>query len=74
MISAISSRSCSERHGDFSESVVSHSSYEVSCWVLVFCFVLVAVVLFVLVRCLSCWMGDTLVFVSLYSHAWELTI
>ena len=28
---AISSRSCTERHGDFSESVVFHSSYEVSC-------------------------------------------
>ena len=41
---AISSRSCTERHGDFSESVVFHSSYEVSCflfvfgWVVWFCF------------------------------------
>ena len=33
---AISSRSCTERHGDFSESVVFHSSYEVSCLWLVF--------------------------------------
>ena len=43
---AISSRSCTERHGDFSESVVFHSSYEVSCflfvfgWALWFCFLL----------------------------------
>ena len=36
---AISSRSCTERHGDFSESVVFHSSYEVSCFCLLFaCF------------------------------------
>ena len=41
---AMSSRSCTERHGDFSESVVFHSSYEVSCflfvfgWALWFCF------------------------------------
>ena len=33
---AISSRSCTERHGDFSESVVFHSSYEVSCFLFVF--------------------------------------
>ena len=37
-------------------------------------FVFLAVVLFVLACCLCCWMGDTLVPVSLYSHAWELTI
>ena len=49
MISAISSRSCTERHGDFSESVAFHFSYEVSCWfvgwlflLLLFWFVLVA--------------------------------
>ena len=34
---AISSRSCTERHGDFSESVVFHSSYEVSCFLFVVC-------------------------------------
>ena len=46
MISAISLRSCTERHGDFSESVAFHFSYEVSCWfvgwlflLLLFCFV-----------------------------------
>ena len=37
-------------------------------------FVFLAVVLFVLACCLCCWMGDTSVPVSLYSHAWELTI
>ena len=73
---AISSRSCTERHGDFSESVVFHSSYEVSCFLFVFwlgCLVFV----FVVCLCwllLGCWMGDTLGFVSLYSHAWEWTI
>ena len=74
MIFAISLRSCTERHGDFSESVVFHSSYEVSWWFfglfvffgLLFCLCMVC--------CLCCWMGDTLVPVSLYSHAWELTI
>ena len=65
MIFAISLRSCTERHGDFSESVVFHSSYEVSWWFLGY---------LVLACCLCCWMGDTLVSVSLYSHAWELTI
>ena len=65
--------SCTERHGDFSESVVFHSSYEVS--LVVFgLFVCLAVVLFVLACCLCCWMGDTLVPVSPFSHAWELTI
>ena len=34
---AISSRSCTERHGDFFESVVFHSSFEVSCFLLVVC-------------------------------------
>jgi len=34
---AISSRSCTERHGDFSESVVFHSSYEVSGFLFVVC-------------------------------------
>ena len=34
---AISSRSCTERHGDFSESVVFHSSYEVSCSLFLVC-------------------------------------
>ena len=73
---AISSRSCTERHGDFSESVVFHSSYEVSCFLFVFwlgCLVFV----FVVCLCwllLGGWMGDTLGFVSLYSHAWEWTI
>ena len=73
---AISSRSCTERHGDFSESVVFHSSYEVSCFLFVFwlgCLVFV----FVVCLCwllLGCWMGDTFGFVSLYSHAWEWTI
>ena len=38
---AISSRSCTERHGDFFESVVFHSSYEVSCFLLVVCLFLV---------------------------------
>ena len=38
---AISSRSCTERHGDFSESVVFHSSYEVSCFLFVVCLFLV---------------------------------
>ena len=70
---AISSRSCTERHGDFSESVVFHSSYEVSCLFLGF-LVSVAVVWFVLVCCLVFWMGDTFGIVSLYSHAWEWTI
>ena len=37
-------------------------------------FVCLAVVLFLLACCLGCWMGDTLVSVSLYSHAWEFTI
>ena len=37
-------------------------------------FVCLAVVLFVLACCLCCWMGDTLVPVSPFSHAWELTI
>ena len=37
-------------------------------------FVFVAVVLVVLACCLTCWTGDTLVSVSLFSHAWELTI
>ena len=49
---AISSRSCTERHGDFSESVVFHSSYEVSGFLFVFwlgSWVFVFVVLFVLV-------------------------
>ena len=70
---AISSRSCTERHGDFSESVVFHSSYEVSCLFLG-SLVFVAVVLFVVGCCLVFWMGDTLGIVSLYSHAWEWTI
>ena len=68
---AISSRSCTERHGDFSESVVFHSSYEVSC--LLFVFWLGSLVLvFVVCSCwllLGCWMGDTLGIVSHYSHA-----
>ena len=73
---AISSRSCTERHGDFSESVVFHSSYEVSCFLFVFW---LGCLVFVLVVCLCWlllggWMGDTLGFVSLYSHAWEWTI
>ena len=47
---AISSRSCTERHGDFSESVVFHSSFEVSCSLFVVClffvgFVFVSVLL-----------------------------
>ena len=37
-------------------------------------FFVLAVVLSVLACCLCCWMGDTLIPVSLYSHAWELTI
>ena len=54
---AISSRSCTERHGDFSESAVFHSSYEVSCflfvfwlgfWVFVFCCSFVLVVAWLL--------------------------
>ena len=73
---AISSRSCTERHGDFSESVVFHSSYEVSC--LLFVFWLCSLVsVFVVCLCwllLGCWMGDTLGIVSHYSHAWEWTI
>ena len=73
---AISSRSCTERHGDFSESVVFHSSYEVSCFLFV---VWLGSLVFVFVVCLcwlllGCWMGDTLGIVSLYSHAWEWTI
>ena len=73
---AISSRSCTERHGDFSESVVFHSSYEVSCFLFVFW---LGSLVFVFVVCLcwlllGCWMGDTLGIVSHYSHAWEWTI
>ena len=61
MVFATSSRSCTERHGDFSESVVFHSSYEVSCWFLgsllwLFCWFLFFVCF---------WLGDTLVCVSL---------
>ena len=54
MIFVISLRSCTERHGDFSESVVFHSSYKVSWWFLgslfVFgcCFVCVGLFLVVL--------------------------
>ena len=73
---AISSRSCTERYGDFSESVVFHSSYEVSCFLFVFWLGCLAFV-FVVCLCwllLGGWMGDTLGFVSLYSHAWEWTI
>ena len=65
-----------ERHGDFSESVVFHSSYEVSCFLFVFgcgCLVLYLQTLiwhFVLALLLDCWMGDTLGFVSdIMSHA-----
>ena len=73
---AISSRSCTERHGDFSESVVFHSYYEVSGFLFVFwlgswVFVFVVRLCWLL---LGCWMGDTLGIVSLYSHAWEWTI
>ena len=76
---AISSRSCTERHGDFFESVVFHSSYEVSCFLLVVCLFFGWAVWFVLAVCLCWlllfgWMGDTLGIVSLYSHAWEWTI
>ena len=74
---AISSRSCTERHGDFSESVVFHSSYEVSCFLFVFFGWAVWFLLFVVCLCwllLGGWMGDTLGFVSPYSHAWEWTI
>ena len=77
---AISSRSCTERHGDFFESVVFHSSYEVSCFLLVVClFFWLGCLVFVLAVCLCWlllfgWMGDTLGIVSLYSHAWEWTI
>ena len=73
---AISSRSCTERHGDFSESVVFHSSYEVSCFLFVF-WLGSLVFIFVVCLCwllLGCWMGDTLGIVSHYSHAWEWTI
>ena len=49
---AISSRSCTERHGDFSESVVFHSSYEVSCFLFVFW--LGSLVLFLLFVCVGC--------------------
>ena len=73
---AISSRSCTERHGDFSVSVVFHSFYEVSCFLFV---VWLGCLVFVLVVCwcwllLGGWMGDTLGLVSLSSHAWEWTI
>ena len=76
---AISSRSCTERHGDFFESVVFHSSYEVSCFLLVVCLFFGWAAWFVLAVCLCWlllfgWMGDTLGIVSLYSHAWEWTI
>ena len=77
---AISSRSCTERHGDFSESVVFHSFYEVSCFLFVVClFFWLGCLVFVFVVCLcwlllGCWMRDTLGIVSLYSHAWEWTI
>ena len=50
---AISSRSCTERHGDFSESVVFHSSYEVSCLWFV-CFGWAVWFLFLLFVCVGC--------------------
>ena len=77
---AISSRSCTERHGDFSESVVFHSSYEVSGFLFVVClFFWLGCLVFVFVVCFcwllrGCWKGDTLGIVSLYSHVWEWTI
>ena len=77
---AISSRSCTERHGDFSESVVFHSSCEVSCFLFVvwlFFGWAVWFLFFAVCLCwllLFCWMGDTLGIVSLCSHAWEWTI
>ena len=53
---AISSRSCTERHGDFSESVVFHSSYEVSCFLFVVCLFFGWAVwfLFLLFVCVGC--------------------
>ena len=53
---AISSRSCTERHGDFSESVVFHSSYEVSCFFVccLLVFWLGCLVLFLLFVCVGC--------------------
>ena len=54
---AISSRSCTERHGDFSESVGFHSSYEVSCSLFVVCLFFgwaVWCLLFVFLFCVGC--------------------
>ena len=50
---AISSRSCTERHGDFSESVVFHSSYKVSCFLFVL-FGWALWFLFLLFVCVGC--------------------
>ena len=55
MVSAISSRSCTERHGEFSDSVGFHSSYEVSCWFLGFLFLLLSFCLFWFVACVFGW-------------------
>ena len=78
---AISSRSCTERHGDFSESVVFHSFYEVSCSLFVVCLSFGWAVWFLFLLffvcvgcCLVFLMGDTLGTVSLSSHVWEWTI
>ena len=53
VIFSVSLRSCTERHGDFSESVVSLFSWGVL--VVFWSFVCLAVVLFVLACCLCCW-------------------
>ena len=55
MVSAISSRSCTERHGDFSESVGFHSSYKVSCCLLGSLFVCSRFALFGLLLVLLDW-------------------
>ena len=55
MIFAISLRSCTERHGDFSESVAFHSSYEVSWWFLGCLFLWLLFCLCWLVACVVGW-------------------
>ena len=64
---AISSRSCTERHGDFSESVVFHSSYEVSCFCLFFGWSFWLLLGFA-VLCFCCFLVTPRFSFHLYSH------
>ena len=69
MVFAISLRSSTERQGDFSESVVFHSSYKVSCWFLVSLLWLVCVLLVGF-----CFALVTPSIISPFLHKWELPI